>query len=341
MQPRTGAGWDSRLVAAASRGQCVRGVTVEQKDTTLSNTPDISKTIADGYSQGLDRIGAWGPAVAVVAAVAGVASGGISQLQIALIPDASEILQAAFSGDANVLSGSEMRTFQLLSAASMVISFVLSIGALALFSGLLHRERAGEAVEAPSPAEVIPALFSQFMLLMPRVAMLVGLLVLGQLLSAFSAVLGGIVSFAGLIVMIWLGVRWTYATVISGSGEATGDAAFDRSADVVDGSWWPTFGVFFVVSLATMLPVGILASIVGAILPGAFLSSFGSSFISMIGYATIAAAALESAWAQVSSGAGGPGAGRANADAAGTNELPGATRPDAPGEGGTSAGPFV
>lgn len=267
---------------------------------TIVAAPSIGTTISEAYSEGLDRIGPWAAPVAVVAGVAGLIAGAIAQLQVALVPDAEEVFNAVLSGDG--LSSTDFRTIQLLSALSMLISFVISVGATATFAGRFHRERHGAAPDVPAPGAVLPELLAQFMALMPRIGMVIGLVVLGQFIAAFSETLGGLIAIVGAIVALWFGIRWIYAAVISGSGEATGDAAFDRSAEVVDGSWWATFGSWIVIGLATGLPIAVIAWIVGGILPGAFLSAFGNQFVATFGLATISAAAFASAWSQLEGG---------------------------------------
>ncbi|MCW2924473.1 MAG: hypothetical protein JWM98_1877 [Thermoleophilia bacterium] len=262
-------------------------------------TPDIGTTISEGYSRGLDRLGSWFPSLAVVAVASGLVGAAIAQLQLALVPDAGDMLASAFGGGGSNFSAGDLRTIQLLSVLGSAIGLVLSYGAAVVFSGVLHRERHGQEADVPGPGAILPAVVAGFVSLMPRIGMLFGLFLLGQLVSAFNGVLGGLLTFAGFVVLVYLGVRWTYATVVAGAGEATGDAAFERSAEAVDGSWWGTFGTFIVVGLAVGLPVVIASLIVGGILPTAFLTAFGRNFVMTLLGTLLWAAVVESAWHQV------------------------------------------
>lgn len=273
----------------------------------LVATPDIGTTISDGYSRGLDRIGPWFAPLAVVAGLSAVISAVIAQVQIELVPDAEEIFRAILSGDSD-LSGGDLATLNLLSALGTAISLAISFAASALFAGILHRERHGSGTdEAPAPGAVIPGLLEMAGRLMPRLGILIGLLVAGQLVGIIQPTLGSIVSLVSFIVFLMLAIRWIYAPVIAGSGEATGDAAFDRSAGTVEGSWWGTFGVFLVIGLATVLPMAIIAAIVGAILPAGFVATLASTFVMTVLVTMIGAATLESAWSQVEEQAGNGG----------------------------------
>jgi hypothetical protein len=252
-------------------------------------TPDIGNTISEGYSRGLDRMSGWLPALAVLGIAMGVIAGVGAQINDSLIPDAGDIFSAALRGDLEDFDANDLRVATIVSAVVGAINLLLSYGAYALYGGILHRERHGtgseDAIESPTPGSVIPAVLAQVGNLMPKIAMLTGLFVVGQ---AGGALLGGVGSFVGLVAWIfwiYLAIKWVYAPIVAGAGEATGDGAFARSEEGTGGSWWGTFGCFIVIGLAVALPIGIVAIIVSAVVPGAL--------------------ALETAWAQVEARSGG------------------------------------
>lgn len=76
----------------------------------------------------------------------------------------------------------------------------------------------------------------------------------------------------GLILLIvpgiWLSIRWFFAAQAAVVDGLRGPAALRRSAELVKGSWWRTFGlllgsglVFVLVALALLIPLAIIAGI--------------------------------------------------------------------------------
>lgn len=293
-------------------------------------TPDIGTSISDGYSTGLDKLTAWIAPIAVVAGIAGVIAGVSTQVQITLVPDAADVFGAVLRGE-NALSSTEFRTVTLVSAVSTSLQMLLTLTAYALFAGLLHRERHGGVVEVPGAGATVAALLAALGRIAPKVYLLAGLVLLAQAMGALLGALGGLLGFLLYMYILYLNVRWIYAWVIGGSGEMSGDRAFERSEQVVDGSWWGTFGTFIVIGLATLLPVTILGMIVGGILPGAFLTAFGSAAVSTALGVPLFGAALESAWSQV----------EAEAPGIGDDERAPGTDVSSDDEPPTSSGPFL
>jgi hypothetical protein len=187
----------------------------------------------------------------------------------------------------------------------------------------------------PDGSSIIGAVLGAIGDLMPKAGILTVLVFLSQAGQSFG-VLGGLVGLVAAIYLIIVGVRWIYATIISGSGEAQGDAAFERSEATVRGSWWGTFGCYIVIGLATLIPVFIAAGIARVIVPTPFLSALVSTVVMVAIGIPIFGSALESAWAQVE-GADGPGDGHVPVPPA-SHEAP---QPPATPQPPTSDGPFV
>ncbi|MEO6867802.1 MAG: hypothetical protein ABI200_07250 [Gaiellales bacterium] len=262
-------------------------------------TPDIGKSVSEGYTRGFDRISSWLPSLVVVGAIAGGVAAIVAVLQAQLVPNSEDLLKAVFSGDVKSLTSGKMRLVGLLSAVSSLVLFAITFTAYAVYGGLLHRERHGEPVEAPSPNEIVGQLMKAAGNLMPKFAVLAVLVFVMQASTSLLGTVGSFLSFVALVVTVVLSVRWVYAPIIAGSGEATGDAAFERSQDTVAGNWLGTFGVLIVIGIATAIPFAIAAAIIAAIVPTAFLSSFASSFVITAFSVPIMASAIESAWSQV------------------------------------------
>ena len=280
-------------------------------------TPDIGKTVSDGYRGGFERMAAFAPAAIVPALVVGVIAGVIAQVQVELVPDAGELVANALSGKSLSGSKSDIAIIQLLGAVGVAVQLVIGYAGMAVFGGLIHRQRhAGTtgdvdaphdnshdgSLAVPTPGNVMGSIATAVGNLMPKLGLLVILSVAGTLVSIVNGVLGALVGLPAFIALVYFGIRWTYVSIVAGSGEATGDAAYTRSEEVVDGNFWGTFGVMFVVGLALVIPVAIIGAIVGAILPTAFLSALGSTVIMMLAMLILYATALESAWTQIESG---------------------------------------
>ncbi len=265
-------------------------------------TPDIGKSISEGYGRGMDKVGSWFPTLAVFAGLSALVGGASAQIQASLVPDAEDVFKAIFEGG---FDSGDLRTLTIVGAISTAINMLIGFGIYVVLGGALHRERHGGDGSIPGPGGAIPALLAGIGQLMPKAIILTAIMFGAQVLGVLIGTLGTLIGLALWIAYIMLAIRWIYAPIIAGGGEATGDAAFTRSEETVSGSWWGTFGSFIVIGLATVIPFVIGGFIVGAIVPGAFLSAAASAFvISLLGM-PIFAAALESAWSQVEGGAGG------------------------------------
>ncbi|MBC7461831.1 MAG: hypothetical protein H7287_10760, partial [Thermoleophilia bacterium] len=195
---------------------------------------------------------------------------------------------------------------RLVGAAITFIQVVLGWGLVTVFAGIQHRERHGEVVQPLDTAALAPALWRVVPQLLPQLAAVVGLSIVGPFFLFVSAALANILSIAAGVALAWLGTRWAYATVIVGSGEASGTAAFERSAMHVDPVFWPTLGSLLVIGLATVVPIVVAAAVVAAVLglalPDVFVFGFVFGVALVVAAATIVAATVESAWSQVERG---------------------------------------
>lgn len=283
----------------------------------LMSAPEIGTTVSEGYRRGFDGLAELAPIAAVPALAVGAVAGVIAQVQRQFAPDARDIVNAVFSGKSlDKLTRGDLAMMNLLSAISSVVQLVVIFGGIVVFGEMLHRRRLSAAgtmtADAPlgadegdegaptiTPATALPAVLAAAGSLMPKLGVLVGLTVVGTLVSIVSNALGGLVSIVALVAIIYLGTRWIYAPIIAGVEQLRGDAAFTRSEQTVTGSFWPTILVFIVAGIAVGIPVAIVAAIVSTILPGAFLSAFGAATVSTIGSLTLMSAVFESAWVQV------------------------------------------
>ncbi len=273
---------------------------------TTPATPDIGTTVSEGYSRGLERIGAVirFSLVPILTLGAVYAVAGFIQTRVATVTveDAFEAFTNGYSFD----NTGSRAIYYVLDAAASIVATAIGVGMFVVIAGAMHRERHGAALDLPEPGASLGATWAGFQLLLPKYWLIVLLPVAGTLVQIVSFGLAGLVQLVAGIVAAWLAVRWVYAPVLAGSGEASGDDAFARSEAAVTGAWWRTFGIYIVVSIAIFLPAGIAGGIIGAIL-GGIIGWIGLAATVVVVYfaaSAIASAALESAWHQVESGAG-------------------------------------
>lgn len=265
-------------------------------------TPDLGTTLSDAYRRGLDRLGPIAAAVIVPAFIVGASALVTGYLQTQLIAETTDdVVGSLLRGDHADLSTGDRALFNLLGALQSIIYVFVWTGTIAVVAGAMHRERHGEALSLPGPGGSLAASIGMMQRLMPKLALIAGLSVVGTLVGIVSGPLGSLVSVVAFVALVMVLVRWVYAPVIAGSGEATGDAAYDRSEETVEGSWWGTFGIFLVIALATTIPMLIVGVVIGAMLGtiSPLLATFAVLAALTIGIAALSAAAVESAWHQV------------------------------------------
>ena len=92
---------------------------------------------------------------------------------------------------------------------------------------------------------------------------------LGALLLALLRVMGItlllFITIVGIPFAIYLWIRWAFTTqavVIEGTNSRD---ALSLSADIVEGSWWRTFGILLVVGLLVAIPSGVPGMILGLV----------------------------------------------------------------------------
>lgn len=270
-------------------------------------TPDIGTTISDGYSRGFDRMGQIFGVLIVPAVIVGGTYAIASAVQSNVLGDTvDDAIESVLSGGSvsGGLSFADRLIIGVMSILASVINVFVTTGATAVVAGAFHRERHGAAFELPGIGGSMSAVLEQIKLLQPRLGLLALLGVAGTAAGILNGVLGALVGLAAGIVLAILSIRWIYAPVVCGSGEATGVEAYDRSEQTVQGSWWGTLGVWIVVMIALVLPAAIVAGILGLILAAilGLLGAFVTYAVLVFAIGAFFSSALESAWAQLESG---------------------------------------
>ena len=201
---------------------------------------------------------------------------------IAAIPAAANVL-------ANLFLAAGESPLALLGGILILASLVLSIiTAGAIVFGVARYQVRGEVdvAECLSHAFQVGVFLVAQAIVVTVVAggvLIVGVIMflIGGLVAAFEPadsegvfvaffVIGGLLTLAGIVVAIWLGVRWfsaSFAVVIEGKGPIAG---LGRSWSLVTGSWWRVFGIGLVIALVIIvaalvisIPIGIIGGIAG------------------------------------------------------------------------------
>ncbi|MBW3592661.1 MAG: hypothetical protein KY396_03110, partial [Actinobacteria bacterium] len=80
--------------------------------------------------------------------------------------------------------------------------------------------------------------------------------------TALAALVGIVVGLAALAALVWLGVSWSVSLAAVLADDERGTRALRRSAELVSGRWWGTFGVLLVAALTMVATSFALALIV-------------------------------------------------------------------------------
>ena len=229
---------------------------------------------------------------------------------IAAIPVIANVL-------ANVFFSTGDSPLVLLGFVFILVSIVLSVvtaGAI-VFGVARHYVRGGvDVMDCLSHAfQVAVLLVAQAIVVMLIVG---GILIIGGLMFGVGLVitigdvwgggdsgdvggiligLGALALLVGIVVAIWLGVRWfsaSYAVVIEGKGPIAG---LGRSWNLVTGSWWRVFGIgvvfaiiIIVVVLIISVPIGIAGGLAlgeeGAAIVGGLIGAVVTVIVTPFGY---------------------------------------------------------
>lgn len=115
----------------------------------------------------------------------------------------------------------------------------------------------------------------------------------GQVVTQLTNVtLGGLVSLASFIAIIYFGVRWYFAPIAAIAEGVDRDAAITRSETMAEGRFWNIVLLLIVVGVCAGIPVAIVAFVLGAVV-GSVLGVLSSS----IWVGTVAA--LAGIWAVI------------------------------------------
>ena len=207
---------------------------------------------------------------------------------IAAIPQVAFVLSSIFQASEN---GAAQGFSFLLTLAGVVLS-VIAVGSL-IFGVTRHYTRGSvDVMDCLSHAfqvgifliaqAIIFTIVVGALLVAGAATLALGILALfadgggpGDTVGGALILIGGLLTLVGIVIAVWLSVRWfcaVHAVVIEGKGPIAG---LGRSWNLVTGSWWRVFGIGLVFAIiATVaimviaIPVGIIGAIAGAIAAG-------------------------------------------------------------------------
>ncbi|MFJ6432743.1 glycerophosphoryl diester phosphodiesterase membrane domain-containing protein [Streptomyces sp. NPDC091416] len=233
----------------------------------------------------------WRTVLGITLAVSVIAQTGILLLQRYLLPEPPSIDRNATGSEALRQATDALRSSLLNSAPPLLISMLATIFTTAVLTVVISRSVLGRSVTlsdawAEARPRLLPLLGLTLLLaLMAAVIMTAG--ILPGFLIGDTAGVG--LAFLGLLaaggVFLWLMVRFCLASPALMLERQSITASLRRSAKLVRGAWWRTFGILaltwlltFIVALVIGMPFGLIAMAVDDGDVSSFLTDGATSF---------------------------------------------------------------
>ncbi len=229
---------------------------------------------------------------------------------IAAIPQVAFVLSSVFQASADVAA----QGFSFLLALAGVVLSVIAVGSLIfgvarhytrgevdVMDCLSHALQVGVLLVAQAIvfAIVVGALF-----VVGAAMLALGILALffdgggsGDTVGGALILIGGLLTLVGIVIAVWLGVRWfcaAHAVVIEGKGPIAG---LGRSWSLVTGSWWRVFGIGLVVAIVVIGAAIVISIPLGVITALAALGGVGAAVLT--GLTTAVATAIVTPFAYI------------------------------------------
>uniref|UniRef100_A0AAU2VVJ0 Glycerophosphoryl diester phosphodiesterase membrane domain-containing protein n=1 Tax=Streptomyces sp. NBC_00008 TaxID=2903610 RepID=A0AAU2VVJ0_9ACTN len=251
----------------------------------------------------------WRTVLGLTLAVSVIAQTAIILVQRYLLPEPPSIDANATGSEALRQTADSLRASLLDLGPSLLITMLATIFTTAVLTVVISRSVLGRPVTlsdawAEARPRLLPLLGLTILLAVMAVAiMAVGLLpgfLLGDTAGVGLAFLG---LLAACVVLAWLMVRFCLASPALMLERQSITASMRRSAKLVRGAWWRTFGILALTWLLTLIvavvigiPFGIIAVVVDGGGMSAFLTdganSFGWSFLIVSGIGDVVVATI-------------------------------------------------
>ncbi|MFE9781814.1 glycerophosphoryl diester phosphodiesterase membrane domain-containing protein [Streptomyces sp. NPDC005775] len=233
----------------------------------------------------------WRTVLGITLAVSVVAQTAILLVQRYLLPEPASIDRNATGSEALRQATDSLRSSLLNTAPPLLISMLATIFTTAVLTVVISRSVVGRPVTlsgawAEARPRLLPLLGLTFLLALMAAALMTAGILPGFLIGDTAGV--GL-AFIGLLaaggVFLWLMVRFCLASPALMLERQSITASMRRSAKLVRGAWWRTFGILaltwlltLIVTLVIGVPFGIIAMIVDDGGLSAFLTDGANSF---------------------------------------------------------------
>lgn len=251
----------------------------------------------------------WRTVLGLTLAVSVVAQTALILIQRYLLPDPPSIDANATGSEALRQAADSLRSSLLDLAPSLLITILATIFTTAVLTVVISRSVLGRPVTLSDAwAEARPRLLPLLGLTLLLAAMAVAIMAVGLLPGYLLGDTAGMgLAFLGLlaacVVLAWLLTRFCLASPALMLERQSITASIRRSAKLVRGAWWRTFGILALTWLLTLIvtvvigiPFGIIAIVVDGGGMSAFLSdgpnSFGWPFLIISGIGDVIVATI-------------------------------------------------
>ncbi|WP_406450737.1 glycerophosphoryl diester phosphodiesterase membrane domain-containing protein [Streptomyces sp. NBC_00876] len=225
----------------------------------------------------------WRTVLGITLAVSVIAQTAILLVQRYLLPEPPSVDRNATGAEALRQATESLRYSLLNSAPPLLISMLATIFTTAVLTVVISRSVLGRSVTLSDAwAEARPRLFPLLGLTL-LLAVMAGAIMTAGLLPGFliGDTAGVGLAFIGLLaavgVFLWLMVRFCLASPALMLERQSITASMRRSAKLVRGAWWRTFGILaltWLLTLIVMLVIGIPFGLVALAVDDGGLSSF-------------------------------------------------------------------
>ncbi|WP_328888746.1 glycerophosphoryl diester phosphodiesterase membrane domain-containing protein [Streptomyces sp. NBC_00316] len=246
----------------------------------------------------------WRTVLGVTLTVSVIAQIAIILVQRYLLPEPAVVDRNATGSEALRQAADSMRSSVIYTAPSMLITLIATLFTTSMLTVVISRSVLGRSVTLSEAwGEARPRLLRLLglTLLLPLMAggiMAVGVLP-GALMGSAAGVGLAVIGFlAALVVIVWLLVRFCLASPALMLERQSVTVSMRRSAKLVRGAWWRTFGILlltwlltFIVTLIIAIPFAIIATVVDGHALSALLTGesveFGWPFLIISGIGDI------------------------------------------------------
>ncbi|MDF6042795.1 glycerophosphoryl diester phosphodiesterase membrane domain-containing protein [Streptomyces sp. JH14] len=251
----------------------------------------------------------WRTVLGVTLTVSVIAQIAIILVQRYLLPEPAVVDPNATGSEALRQAADSMRSSVIYTAPSTLITLIATLFTTSMLTVVISRSVLGRSVTLSEAwGEARPRLLRLLGLTLLLTLMAGGIMAVGVLPGALMGSVAGVglavIGFlAALVVIIWLLVRFCLASPALMLERQSITVSMRRSAKLVRGAWWRTFGILLltwlltlIVTLIIAIPFAIIATVVDGHALSAFLTGesveFGWPFLIISGIGDVIVSAI-------------------------------------------------